>query len=108
LPAVSVNLGTWGGSDTPIVVPAGKGLLLYVRTSPDGAYARYTAELYNPAGKSEGSFTIPATGGPGVWPVTVPGADRKAGTYTTVVRGTTSSGETKELGNTSFQLQIQR
>jgi hypothetical protein len=108
LPAVSVNMGTWGGSDTPTIVPAGKGLLLYVRITPDGAYARYTAELYNPAGKSEGSFTIPATGGPNVWPVTVPGVTRQAGTYTTAVRGVTSSGETKDLGSTSFQLQIQR
>jgi len=64
--------------------------------------------LYNPAGKSEGSFTIPATGGPNVWPVTVPGVTRQAGTYTTAVRGVTSSGETKDLGSTSFQLQIQR
>ena len=108
LPAVSVNMGTWGGSDTPTIVPAGKGLLLYVRITPDGAYARYTAELYNPAGKSEGSFTISATGGPYVWPVTVPGVTRQAGTYTTAVRGVTSSGETKDLGSTSFQLQIQR
>jgi len=108
LPAVSVNMGTWGGSDTPTIVPAGKGLLLYVRITPDGAYARYTAELYNPAGKSEGSFTISATGGPNVWPVTVPGVTRQAGTYTTAVRGVTSSGETKDLGSTSFQLQIQR
>ena len=108
LPAVSVNMGTWGGSDTPTIVPAGKGLLLYVRITPDGAYARYTAELYNPAGKSEGSFTIPATGGPNVWPVTVPGVTRQAGTYTTAVRGVTSSGDTKDLGSTSFQLQIQR
>jgi hypothetical protein len=108
LPAVSVNMGTWGGSDTPTIVPAGKGLLLYVRITPDGAYARYTAELYNPAGKSEGSFTIPATAGPNLWPVTVPGVTRQAGTYTTAVRGVTSSGETKDLGSTSFQLQIQR
>lgn len=108
LPAVSVNMGTWGSSDTPTIVPAGKGLLLYVRTTPAGSYTRYTAELYNPAGKSEASFTIPATAGPNVWPVTIPGATREAGTYTTVVRGVTSSGETKDLGSTSFQLQIQR
>jgi hypothetical protein len=108
LPAVSVNMGTWGASDTPTVVPAGKGLLLYVRITPDSAYTRYTAELYNPAGKSEGSFTIPATEGPSVWPVTIPEATREAGTYTTVVRGVTSSGETKDLGSKFFQLQIQR
>jgi hypothetical protein len=106
--AVSVNVGTYGGSDTPTIVPAGKGLLLYVRITPDGPYARYMVELYNPAGKSEGSITIPAPAVPSVVPVTMPGATREAGTYTTAVRGVTSSGETKDLGSTSFQLQIQR
>lgn len=106
--AVSVNVGTYGGSDTPTVVPAGKGLLLYVRITPDGSYARYMVELYNPAGKSEGSITIPAPARPSVVPVTMPGATREAGTYTAAVRGVTSSGGTKDLGSTSFQLQIQR
>jgi hypothetical protein len=106
--AVSVNVGTYGGSDTPTIVPAGRGLLLYVRIAPDGSYARYMVELYNPAGKSEGSITIPSPAGPSVVPVTMPGATREAGTYTTAVRGVTSSGETKDLGSTSFQLQIQR
>jgi len=108
LPAVSVNMGTWGGSDTPAIVPAGKGLLLYVRITPDGSYTRYTAELYNPAGKSEGSFTIPAKANPNVWPVTVPGVTREAGSYTLAVRGVTATGGTKDLESTSFQLQIQR
>lgn len=108
LPAISVNMGTWAGRGTPTIVPAGKGLLLYVRITPDSTYTRYTGELYNPAGKLEGAFTIPATAGPNVWPVTVPAATREAGTYTTVVRGVTSSGETKDLGSASFQLQIQR
>jgi Putative zinc-finger len=106
--AVSVNVGTYGGSDTPTIVPAGRGLLLYVRITPDGSYARYMVELYSPAGKSEGSISIPAPVGPSVVPVTMPGATREAGTYTTAVRGVTSSGETKDLGSTSFQLQIQR
>ncbi len=108
LPAVSVNMGTWGGSDTPAIVPAGKGLLLYVRITPDASYARYTAELFSPAGRSEGSFTIPATANPNVWPVTVPGVPREAGSYTLAVRGVTAAGEIKDLQSTSFQLQIQR
>jgi hypothetical protein len=108
LPAVSVNVGTWGAGGTPTSIPEGKGLLLFVRIPPDGAYVRYTAELYNPGGKLEGSFAIAATAGQDQWPVTVPRIDREAGTYTMAVHGVTSSGETKDLGSTSFQLQIQR
>lgn len=108
LPAVSVNVGTWGGGGTPTSIPEGQGLLLFVRIPPDGAYARYTAELYNPSGKLQGSFTIVPTAGQDQWSVTVPRADREAGTYTMAVRGITAAGETKDLGNTSFQLQIQR
>ena len=108
LPAVSVNVGTWGGGGTPTSIPEGQGLLLFVRIPPDGAYTRYTAELYNPAGKLEGSFTIVPTAGQDQWPVTVPRIDRAAGTYTMSVRGVTAGGKTKDLGSTSFQLQIQR
>jgi hypothetical protein len=106
LPAVLVNVGTYGAGET--TVPEGKGLLLSLRIPPDGAYARYTAELYNPAGKAEGSFTIAAVAGQDQWSVTVPAVHREAGTYTLAIHGVTSSGETKDLGSTSFQLQIQR
>jgi len=108
LPAVSVNLGTWGAGGTPTSIPAGKGLLLFVRIPPDSAYARYAAQLYNPGGKLEGSFTITSTAGQDQWSVMVPGIPREAGTYTMAVHGITPTGETKELGSTSFELQIQR
>jgi putative zinc finger protein len=108
LPAVSVNVGTWGAGGTPTSIPEGKGLLLFVRIPPDRAYARYTAELYNPGGKLEGSFTITATAGQDQWSVTVPAVHREAGTYTMPVHGITPTGEIKELGSASFELQIQR
>ena len=64
------NVGRGGHATT---VPEGKGLVLYLRIPPDGAYARYTAELYNPGGKPEGSFTIAPDAGQDLWSVTVPG-----------------------------------
>jgi hypothetical protein len=108
LPAVSVNVGTWGGGGTPTSIPEGKGLLLFVRIPPDSAYVRYTADLYSPGGRLEGSLTLTAAAGQDQWSVTVPRIDREAGTYTMAVHGVTSNGETKDLGSTSFQLQIQR
>lgn len=106
LPAVSVNVGTWGGGGTPTAVPEGKGLLLFVRIPPDSAYARYTADLYAPDGKLEGSFSITPSAGQDQWPVAIPAVPRQAGAYTLAVHGITASGETKDLGNASFELQV--
>jgi hypothetical protein len=107
LPAVSVNVGTWGAGGPSTSVPAGKGLLLFVRIPPDGAYARYTADLHSPSGKLEGSFTIEPAAGQDQWPVTIPAIHREAGTYTLAVHGITAGGNKKDLGTTSFELQIQ-
>lgn len=107
LPAVSVNVGTWGAGGPSTIVPEGNGLLLYLRIPPDGAYARYSADLYSPGGKLEGSFTIEPAAGQDQWPVTVPAIRREAGTYTMAMHGITAHGERKDLGTTSFELQIQ-
>lgn len=108
LPAVPVNLGTWGRGGTPTSIPEGKGLLLFVRIPLDSPYVRYSADLFSPSGKLEGSFSLTPASGQDQWSVTVPRIDRQAGTYTMAVHGITPGGESKDLGNTSFQLQIQR
>ena len=108
LPWASVNVGTWGSGGPTITAAPGKGFLLFLRIPPDGVYEHYTADLYNPAGKVEWSLTIPTVPGQDQWPVQVPGANRAAGTYTMTVRGITSAGESKDLGRTSFELQIQK
>ena len=107
LPAVSVNVGTWGPGGPSTAVSEGEGLLLFVRIPPDGAYTRYAADLYSPSGKLQGSFTIVPAAGQDQWPVTVPGIHREAGTYTLALHGITAAGERKDLGTTSFALQIQ-
>ena len=107
LPWAPVNVGTWGSGGPIITTSPGQGFLLFVRIPPGGGYSRYTADLYSPAGKVEWSLTIPAIAGQDQWPVQVPGANRETGTYTIKVRGVTAAGESKEVGRTSFQLQIQ-
>jgi Putative zinc-finger len=107
LPSASVNFGTWGAGGPPTTVPEGRGLLLFVRIPPDGPYSRYAADLHNPVGKLVGSFTIVPAEGQDQWPVTVPGIQREAGIYTLTVRGITADGQSKDLGHTSFELQIQ-
>jgi len=108
LPFASVNVGTWGGNGPVITAPADKGFLLFVRIPPDGVYAHYTADLYNPAGKLEWSLTIPAVAGQDQWPVQIPGANREAGSYALAVRGITATGESKDIGRASFELQNQK
>jgi hypothetical protein len=108
LPWAAVAVGTWGSPVPTITVPAGNAFLLFVRIPPDGDYVRYTADLYNPAGRLEYSLNIPAAVGKDQWPVLVPGANREAGNYRISVRGFTAAGETKDLGGTSFALEIQK
>jgi len=108
VPAVSVNAGTWGAGGTPTIVSQGQGLLLLVRIPPDGSYVRYTGELYNPGGKLAASFTITAEDGQDQSPVIFPKIDREVGTYTMALHGISAHGGSKDLGTTSFQLQIQR
>jgi Putative zinc-finger len=106
LPAVSVNVGTYGAPET--TVPQGKGFLLSLRIPPDAGFVRYRVDLHNPGGKPVGSFTVAPAAGQDQWSVAVAGVDREAGSYTMDIHGITTAGETKDLGSASFQLQIQR
>jgi hypothetical protein len=123
LPFASVNVGTWGSGGSIVTARPGEGFLLFVRIPPDGSYSSYTAELRNPSDKVEWSLAIPVAASPDrwtqdraiqdrtiqdQWPIQVPGADRKPGSYNLVVRGVTATGESKEVGRASFELQIHK
>jgi hypothetical protein len=108
LPWASVNVGTWGAGGPAITTAPGKGFLLFIRIPPDGVYDHFTTDLINPAGKLEWSLTIPAVAGQDKWPVEIPGANREPGTYTLKVRAISAAGESKEIGQASFELQIQK
>jgi hypothetical protein len=107
-PTASAAVGIWGAGGTPVTMPAGKGLVVFLRIPPDGAFSRYTAELYAPGGKLEGSFDIAEAAGQDEWTVSAPAVERQAGTYTISVQGFTAAGEKKDLPGTSFEVQIQR
>jgi len=108
LPWASINTRTRGTSTPVIAVPRGGSFLLFVNIPPDGGYSRYIAELYNPAGKLEWSLGIPASSVQDQWPIQVPGTNREAGSYTVAVSGVTAAGESKEIGRSAFELQIQK
>jgi Putative zinc-finger len=108
LPWAAVTVGTWGESRPTITLSQGMSFLVLVRIPPDGAYAQYKADLYNPGGELEWSLTIPATPGQDQWPVQVPSANRRAGTYKMQVSGITAAGERKDLGTALFDLQIDK
>jgi Putative zinc-finger len=102
----SINVGTYGDA-TPITTRPGEGFLLFVRI-PEGGYSYYSAELYNPAGKSEWSLTIPAVAGQDRWPIQIPATNRPAGNYRLAVRGVTTAGVSTDIGQASFELQLQK
>jgi hypothetical protein len=106
----SVNVGTWGAGGPVITTSNGNGFLLFVRIPPVEGYSRYTADLYDPSGKLEWSLSVPATSGSqDQWPIQVPGRSQwQPGTYTLTVHGITGSGESKDVGRSSFELQVQK
>jgi len=108
VPWAAINVGTWGAGGPVIQTSEGQGFLLFVRIPPDASYARYTADLYNPAGKLEWTLHFAASPGQDQWPMQVPAANRESGTYTLAVHGVTATGESKDLGRASFELQIQK
>ena len=108
LPWAPVNVGTYGSEGSVVKANMGQGFLLFVRIPPEGIYSRYTAELYNPASKPEWSVTIPASSTQDQWPLQVPAANRTPGVYSLVVHGVTATGESKEIGQALFELQIQK
>ena len=89
-----------------ITVQHGKGFLLFVRIPPEGQYARYTADLYNSAGRLECSLTTPAGSVEDQWPVFIPGANLEEGNHRISLHGVSASGEIKDLGSAPFTLQI--
>jgi len=102
-----LNLATYGSSAQPLSVPRGNGFGLFVRIPSDDSYSQYKADLYNPAGRLEWSLVIPAASVQDHWLVQVPAGNREAGTYTLAVSGVTAAGDRKDIGQATFQLQIQ-
>ncbi len=108
LPAISLNLLTYGSNSEPVVVASGQAFLLNVIIPPGARYSSYQVDLYNPKGKIDSSLPIAAASAGGTWPIQIPGADRESGTYKLAVHGRTAEGESKEVGSSSFELEIQK
>jgi len=106
-PWASVNVSTRGASPTVIKPHPGEGFGLLVNLPPEG-FTRYTADLYNPAQKLEWSGPVSAAGDDSERrQIYIPGGSRQAGTYTLVVHGITTAGESQEVGHNAIDLQIQ-
>ena len=107
-PWASVNVSTRAGTEVKSAkIHPGEGFGILLNLPPEDGFASYAADLYNPAGKLEWSAPVskaPADEGRQIY---IPGRNRPSGTYTLVVRGVNSAGESKELGRQSIELQIQ-
>ena len=108
LPFAAVNVGTYGSEAPAVLTHPGEGFLVFVRIPPDAAFVRYTAELYDPERKLEWSIAFAPLTGQDEYPVQIPGKDWKAGRYALSVSGVTAAGESKEIGNAQFEVQVQK
>jgi len=107
VPWASVNVDTRGTATTVIKTRPGQGFSLLVNLPPEDGFASYAADLYNPAQKLEWSGAISTAAGEQGRQIYIPGRNRQAGTYTLVVHGITTAGESKEISRLPIDLQIQ-
>jgi Putative zinc-finger len=106
-PWASVNVSTRGTETAVLKAHPGEGFGLLVNFPPQDGFASYVVDLYNPAGKLEWSGPISAAAAGEDRQIYIPGHNRLPGTYTLVVHGITSAGESKELSRHPIDLQIQ-
>lgn len=107
-PWASVNVSTRGAETTVLKAHPGEGFGLLVNFPPQGGFASYVVDLYNPAGKLEWSGPVSAATAGEDRQIYIPGRNRLPGTYTLVVHGITSAGESQELSRHPIDLQIQK
>jgi len=108
LPAIALNLQTAGDNSEPITVPPGGDFLLNVIIPPGNIFSSFQVDLYNPQRKIDTSLAITGASPGRTLPIHIPGANRESGTYKLAVQGRTADGQTKEVGSSSFELQIQK
>jgi hypothetical protein len=108
LPAVSLNLLTYGDSSEPITVAPGQAFLLNLIIPPGPRYSSYQVDLYNPQGKIDSSLPVGSVSSGATWPIQIPGTNRESGKYSLAVQGRAADGKQVEVGRSSFQLQIQK
>jgi len=107
LPAVTLNLLTYGANSAPLIVRQGEGFLLNVIVPPGHRYPAYRVDLYNPAGALEDSIPVEDSG-EDTWPISFPGTNWQSGVYKLVVHGVTGSSQDVEVGGSSFELDVQK
>jgi hypothetical protein len=112
VPWAAVNVGTYGAGDVGGEIPVSpeRGFLLLVRIPPEAAFTQYSAEFFNPTGQREFSLGIPVPSDrekQDRWAIQIPGAKWVPGTYILKIKGTTSTGEVQDIGQTSVELRIQ-
>lgn len=103
----AINVGTYGSEAPAIQTHPGEGFLIFARIPPDGAFAHYSARLYDPAQQIVWDIAFPARAGQDEYPVQVPDSNWKPGRYTLAVFGVTTGGESKEVGKAQFEVEVQ-
>jgi hypothetical protein len=107
LASALINVGS-RGLNIPVRIHQDEGFLLLVNFPPEQQYSSYTAELRDPAGKTEWSIRITPEAERTSYPIQVPAKRRMPGIYTLAIRGAMGSGQSSSIGESPFELQIEK
>ncbi len=107
LPSVAINIATRGSASHIVRSKPGQPFVLLVDLPSESRFSSYIADLYDAAGNIEWSVSIPAEAANDTVSLRVPGK-REAGIHTLLVRGIPRNASSpSEIGQQSFELQLQ-
>jgi len=108
LPWVPLNTRTRGTETTLVHARRGESFVVFMTIPPDPRYSQYVADIYDPAGKLDASLSIPIQESQDTVAIRIPTGSRQPGVYTVALRGIDSSGQSKEVSRTQFELRIEK
>jgi Putative zinc-finger len=107
LPALSlISAATRGENKSQLIVHKGQPFLVFVDIPSEARFSSYTAEMFDPAGRSVWSLPVTNEAARDTVSIRIPG-QQDSGTYTLVVRGIENGGNTADLARFPFELRFQ-
>jgi hypothetical protein len=106
VPWASINARTRGGDAAKVAATRDGGFVLFVSVPPDARFSQYFADLYDSSGKFQWSVPISAQPADDTTVIEVPAGNQVQGSYSLVLRGIDSTGQSNEISRKPFELQM--
>jgi hypothetical protein len=106
LASAVINVGSRGAKS--VTARRGEPFVLVVNFPPESQYSSYIAELQNQSGKAQWSVGITPEAARTSYSIQVPPSYLAPGNYTLVLNGIMANGAVSKVGQSTFELQLEK